>query len=80
MYEQIANLFVIGLLVYATLGFLFALAFLNFGIQRIDPEARGASYGFRLIILPGTVAFWPMLLKRWLQGASEPPLERSPHR
>lgn len=79
MYEQIANLFVFGLLTYAILGFVFALVFVSFGVQRIDPEAKGAGYRFRLIIVPGTTAFWPMLLKRWLQGAPEPPVERNPH-
>jgi hypothetical protein len=80
MYERFAAGFVIALLTYAALGFLFALAFVSAGVQRIDPEAKGTKLGFRLLIFPGAMAFWPLLLKRWVSGAGEPPLERDPHR
>ncbi|HSS97463.1 MAG TPA: hypothetical protein VLK33_10555, partial [Terriglobales bacterium] len=76
MYEGIAALFVITLLTYAAVGFLFAIVFVTFGVQKIDPEARGTRLGFRLLILPGVTAFWPLLLKRWVNGVTEPPLER----
>jgi hypothetical protein len=36
------------------------------GIYRLDKQARQSSLGFRLIILPGVVALWPLLLKRWI--------------
>ncbi|MGE0638904.1 MAG: hypothetical protein AB7G12_03385 [Thermoanaerobaculia bacterium] len=49
------------------------------GIERIDPAARGASRGFRLIVLPGAVALWPLLLRRWVRGAP-PPAESNAHR
>ena len=49
------------------------------GVQRVDPEARGAGFGFRTLIFPGVVAFWPLLLRRWVGGATEPPPERNPH-
>lgn len=80
MYERIAGIFVVTLLTYAAAGFLFAIPFVIFGVQRIDPEARGTKLGFRLLIIPGITAFWPLILKRWLSGAVEPPLERNPHR
>jgi len=80
MYEQFAAAFVWALLIYIALGLLFALGFVSVGVQRIDPEASGTKFSFRLIIIPGVIAFWPLLLKRWLNGATEPPLERNPHR
>ena len=80
MYVQFANAFVYALFIYAALGFVFALPFLSVGVQKIDPQARGAKLGFRLLIVPGVIAFWPMLLKRWVRGVIEPPLERNPHR
>jgi hypothetical protein len=80
MAEQIANVFVAGLLGYASLGVVFALSFVSIGVQKIDPEARGAGIGFRALIFPGVVALWPLLLRRWAGGATEPPLERNPHR
>jgi vacuolar-type H+-ATPase subunit I/STV1 len=80
MYERFAAVFVFALLAYAALGFLFAVAFVSFGVTRMDPEARGTKLGFRLLIMPGVMAFWPLLLQRWIGGATEPPAERDPHR
>lgn len=60
-------------------GLAFALAFVTVGVQRVDPAARGAPWGFRLLILPGAVALWPLLLVRWLR-AGPPPEERNAHR
>jgi hypothetical protein len=53
---------------YGAIGFLFALAFVAVGIGRIDPGARGSGLGFRLTILPGVVALWPVMLVRWIVG------------
>ena len=55
---------------YGALGFLFALAFLSVGIGRIDPGARTSGLGFRLIILPGVIALWPLMLVRWIVGGA----------
>jgi hypothetical protein len=49
------------------------------GVDKIDPVASGSSWGFRLIILPGVVALWPLLLRRWLSGKPQP-TERNAHR
>ena len=57
---------------YAGMGILFAVAFLVAGIHRIDPQAKGSGWGFRLIILPGVAALWPLLLSRWMRGAGVP--------
>lgn len=64
---------------YALAGLLFAVPFAVRGIERIDPVARGAGWGFRLIVLPGVVALWPLLLGRWMRGAP-PPAESNAHR
>ncbi len=65
---------------YAGIGLLFALAFVTRGIERIDPAAHGATPGFRLIVLPATIALWPWLLRRWLAGAAGTPVETNAHR
>ena len=52
-----------GLIAYAALGAAVALAFLTFGIERVDPAARGA-YAFRPLLLPGLVLLWPLVLWR----------------
>jgi hypothetical protein len=54
-------------LLYLLLGLLFAIFFLIRGVERIDPSAHGSGLGFRLIILPGTIALWPVLLDKWIK-------------
>ena len=53
---------------YLLIGLLFAVVFVTTGIERVDATARGASAGFRLLILPGVVALWPVLLRKWLRA------------
>jgi hypothetical protein len=36
----------VGLTAFTILGIVFAMAFVSFGFQRIDPEARGAGFVF----------------------------------
>jgi hypothetical protein len=80
MFETLVKAFVYALATYAGLGLVFALPFVWFGVQRVDSEARGSGVGFRLLILPGVAAFWPMFLYRWRHGMVEPPVEKNPHR
>ena len=79
MIERLVAALVTALEVYLGIGLLFALLFVIWGVGRIDPQARGGTWGFRLLILPGTVALWPLLARRWLRGLA-PPTERSAHR
>jgi hypothetical protein len=67
---------------YAGAGLVFALAFLwpGGGVERVDPGAKGAGAGFRLIVLPGVVALWPLLAARWRAGGGRPPVESNAHR
>lgn len=58
---------------YLACGFAFALAFVVFGARQIDPHAREGSSNFRVLILPGAAALWPLLQRRWLRGIHEPP-------
>lgn len=75
-----ANWIVAALGLYVAAGFLFAIAFVAVGAARIDPGARGAPLGFRLLIFPAAVALWPLLAWRWARGTGEPPVEVNAHR
>jgi hypothetical protein len=56
---------------YLVAGIVFAAAFLTAGVGRVDPQTIGAGLPFRLIIAPGVIALWPILLRRWMKvGAS----------
>lgn len=57
---------------YLAAGAIFALAFQAWGLSRVDPAARGASVGVRLVLSPGLVALWPALLLRWRRAVAEP--------
>ncbi len=72
---------VLGLVaVYLAAGFLFAILFVRSGVGRIDPAAREATLGFRIFILPGVMALWPILARRWMAGKTQPPVECNAHR
>ena len=80
MFETFIKTFVYVLEIYAGLGLIFAVPFVWFGVQRVDSEAQGSGVGFRLLILPGVAALWPMFLYRWTQRIVEPPVEKNSHR
>ena len=50
--------------VYLALGAVFALVWITVLAGRVDPGAKGAGIGFRLIIAPAAVLLWPVLLLR----------------
>ena len=67
----------VSLLIYLAAGVLFAVLFVSIWVGRIDPAARGGTLGFRLVILPGVIALWPLLLRQLLTGRE--PHEQNPH-
>ncbi len=73
--ESLVNL----AMVYVAIGLVFALVFVFAGVGRIDESAKGAPLAFRLLIIPGAAALWPVLLLRWARS-QPPPMERNPHR
>lgn len=77
---MIAAIFLMLLGVYLGCGLLFAAAFAIWGAKKIDPHAVRGTWGFRLLILPGACALWPVLLRRWHCGSSVPPDEDNAHR
>lgn len=77
---MIATMFLALAGVYLLCGMIFAVPFVIVGVGRIDPHAARGSWGFRVLILPGTTLLWPLLAKRWLKGIHEPPEEKTAHR
>jgi hypothetical protein len=66
---RVAEFFIDALALYGLAGAVFAIAFVTAGIHRVDPLARHAPVSFRLIVIPGVAAFWPLLLARWIRSA-----------
>ncbi|MFK7885323.1 MAG: hypothetical protein AB8G16_00530 [Gammaproteobacteria bacterium] len=54
--------------VYVLIGFLIALPFVLRGAGAIDPSAAQGSIGFKLAILPGCIALWPLIVVLWRRG------------
>jgi hypothetical protein len=67
----IVNIILIVAAVYLAIGFLFAIPFVIKGIHKVDEGSQGGSIGFRIIIIPGCMVFWPLLLKKWLTTAKQ---------
>ena len=80
MTHPFATLLVGLLTTYLGIGTAFAVVFVAFGVDRVDPMARGAGWGFRLLIAPGAALLWPLLLVRWAAGSTAPPTETNSHR
>ena len=47
---------------YAGLGAIFGVYFVIWGVARIDPNAHKLPVLLRLLLWPGAVALWPVLL------------------
>ena len=77
---MIAETLLIAAGIYLLCGLVFAIPFVLVGVAKIDPHAAHGSWGFRVLIIPGTMFLWPLLARRWLKGVHEPPEENSPHR
>jgi hypothetical protein len=68
--NMITRLIFTAIAIYLAGGFIFSIAFITRGVDKIDEAAHGASLGFRIIIIPGTMLLWPVLLKKWLKSTN----------
>ncbi len=50
---------------YIAMGIAWLLPFHRFALPMIDESARGASWGFKILVSPGVVALWPVILWKW---------------
>jgi hypothetical protein len=53
-----------ALALYAAVGVVAAVAFVSFGVTRVQPLP--VSVGARIMLLPGAFALWPYVMARWL--------------
>jgi hypothetical protein len=54
-----------GAWLYGGVGVAVALAFVLYGIDRVDAAAQGA-YAVRPLLLPGLILLWPLVIIRWV--------------
>lgn len=68
----VAGVILLLVAAYLVVGVPFAIAFAARGAAAIDAVAEHAGWGFRLLILPGAAALWPLLLIKWIAAARTP--------
>lgn len=82
MIEQTFTALVTVAAVYAGCGLIVAVLFVALWCKSFDPSATDGSWGFRVLIVPGIIALWPVILAKALtvrrggsaQGPAETPV------
>ena len=64
----VAQVILLTALAYVLCGLAVGVPFVLRGVGRADEAARGASLGFRLLILPGALALWPLMAAKWVNA------------
>lgn len=57
-----------ALALYIAVGIAAGLAFVLFGVTRAFPHPVTVTPGARVLLLPGAVLLWPLMLRRWLKS------------
>lgn len=75
MSVELAEVIWLTIAIYLALGVPVGLVYILGGAGKIDPAAKGKGLPFkvRLMILPGLILLWPLMLLKLLTQ-SEPPL------
>lgn len=69
MIENTAVGFWIVVGAYDAIGILLLVPFHLKALKVLDNQAEGSSWGFRILVTPGLVAFWPLVLLKWRAAA-----------
>ena len=59
---------IVGL--YLLVGAIFSVIFLLKGLEKVDADAKGTSWSFKLLIFPGLCVFWVKFLLDWIKVKS----------
>ncbi|MGD9789159.1 MAG: hypothetical protein AB7Q00_07240 [Phycisphaerales bacterium] len=64
--------------IYLAIGALLAIPLAFRGINSVDPAAANGSLPFRLLIIPGLIALWPLMLRAHLRRHSRESAQHHP--
>lgn len=73
----LANILALLVEAWILLGLVAAAALWWRGLAQLDPTTHSGGLGFKLVLLPGMVLLWPLLLWFWFTGSR--PTDRSAH-
>jgi hypothetical protein len=62
--DAIAVILLGAFVVYLAVGLLIAIAFVTSGVTRV--QSAPVTIGARILLLPGAIALWPLVISRWL--------------
>jgi len=60
--EILIHTFLNVLVIYLVIGLVFSIFFFFMGAARLDPLVKNSSWSVRLILLPGAIGLWIILL------------------
>jgi hypothetical protein len=53
---------------YLAIGIVIGILFVIFGVTNALPHPTPVSGGARIVLLPGSILLWPLVLRRWLKS------------
>ncbi len=65
--ETVIDIFLTVLGIYVLAGVLFGLYFIFGGAVRLDPLLRNSKKRVRILLIPGCIAVWPLLLLKLIK-------------
>jgi hypothetical protein len=68
--DTIAAILFGALVLYIAVGLVIAIAFVVSGVTQVQPAP--VTIGARILLVPGALALWPIVLARWLQVRRKP--------
>ncbi len=57
---------------YFAVGIVVGLLFVIFGVTQALSHPTPVTAGARIVLLPGSILLWPLVLSRWLKSRSRP--------
>ncbi len=58
----IIDIFLLLMGIYLVIGLIFGIYFIIYGAQKLDDGVSGSPWHFKLILLPGSILLWLVLL------------------
>jgi hypothetical protein len=68
----LASLILTVLGVYMAVGLIFGVAFIILGASKIDTASIKMPIRVRLLILPGVMLLWPLMMAKWITRKGPP--------
>ena len=65
MTETLVSILLMAAGLYLLIGFIFYFPFIRKGVHTFDDGVASAPFFMKVLIFPGVMALWPLLLGKW---------------